>query len=338
MASTVVKERRPISIYIHNTPPPLYKTRHFQDNCTKTMVVAQLMCLGAPLLRTSYEEIVDRHISTIMPLFLADELSHEWNPRLKAMNFVHTREFGRVVHQEYAMPWPLAPRDLLMHCKRTIHRRETRLISGCHSVRHAGTTSRPGVVRMELASSEWDVVALPGDRTRLKLSMAVRPDMAAGVPKFVVNYAQRSMLRDSISSIMAAVDRLQLPPHHDFLSWRRSHAEVAMALAGSGSGGGWWWPVAMFSALVLALVHSSVLGLLYAACRVRAKRESDPPARMLRCDKPQWRRTRSLACAFVASALRQHRPAEVCTPEAPERARVGTTQACAATAATGPAA
>lgn len=305
-------------------------------------LVAQLACLGAPLLRTSYEEVVDRHISTIMPLFLADELSHEWNPRLKAMRFLSTPQHGRIVHQEYSMPWPLAPRDLLMHCKRTVHHRETRLVSACHSVTHDGTPSPPGSVRMELADSEWDVVALPGDRTKIKLSMAVHPDMAVGMPKFVVNYAQRSMLRDSISSILAAVDRLQMPPHRDFLSWRRSRSETALALAQSGVGAGssWRWAAMLsalpmaFSALVLALFHGGALGVLFATCRVRAKRDSDPPTRMLRCHKPQWRRTCSLASAYVASALRHRRSAELSRHE-PCASSVGMTQDCCTTAATG---
>lgn len=303
-----------------------------------SMVLMKVSCVGAQpaLLRTSYEEVVHRHISTIMPLFLADELTHEWNSRLKSMKFLHTREFGRLVHQEYTMPWPLAPRDLLMQCKRTTLHRETRLLSTCRSVTHDAAPSRPGVVRMELADSEWDLVALPGDRTRVKLSMAVTPEMAVGMPKFVVNYAQRSMLRDSISSIMTAVDRLQMPPHDSFISWRRDRAAVALALAQSGQGAGdWWWSAGLraagLSALVLALVHGGALGLLYASCRVRAKQDSDPPSRPLQCDKPQWRRTHSLASTYVASML--NRP-QTGSGSPTRRSSSGTTSECG-TAATG---
>ena len=45
---------------------------------------------------------------------MSDELNAEWNTRLTSQRLLNTRELGQLVHQEYALPWPLAPRDLLM--------------------------------------------------------------------------------------------------------------------------------------------------------------------------------------------------------------------------------
>ena len=52
----------------------------------------------------------------------------------------------------------------------------------------------------------------------------------AGVPKYIVKYCQTRSLKDSVSQLVAAVQRLQLPPHADFLKWRRSRAAAAAAM------------------------------------------------------------------------------------------------------------
>lgn len=199
------------------------------------MVFALFASLGASsvdsekLLRSTYELTIDRHISELMPLFLSESLSHEWNPRLKSATFHDTKELGRLVHQEYSMPWPLATRDMLMRCSTSISQRETRVKMSCGSVQHAVAPVRSGTVRMELSETAWDIVSMPGDRTRIWLSIAVPQAMAVGVPKFVVNYCQRSMLRDSVSNLLGAVDRLQLPHHASFIAWRRTRAEASRA-------------------------------------------------------------------------------------------------------------
>jgi len=199
------------------------------------MVLALLASLGAAsadsekLLRSTYELTLDRHISELMPLFLSETLGHEWNPRLKSATFHDTRELGRIVHQEYSLPWPLATRDMLMRCSTTISQRETRVQMSCGSVQHAVAPVTAGTVRMTLSETTWDIVAMPGDRTRIWLSIAVPERMAVGVPKFVVNYCQRSMLRDSLTNLLSAVDRLQLPHHANFIAWRRTRAEASRA-------------------------------------------------------------------------------------------------------------
>lgn len=199
------------------------------------MVLALLASLGAAsadsekLLRSTYEVTIDRHISELMPLFLSESLSHEWNPRLKSATFHDTKELGRLVHQEYSLPWPLATRDMLMRCSTTISQRETRVQMSCGSVQHAVAPVGSSTVRMTLSETAWDIVAMPGDRTRIWLSIAVPQAMAVGVPKFVVNYCQRSMLRDSLANLLGAVDRLQLPHHASFIAWRRTRAEASAA-------------------------------------------------------------------------------------------------------------
>merc|ERR1719324_1904402 len=53
--------------------------------------------------------------------------------------------------------------------------------------------------------------------------------VTVGVPKPIVRYCQRSSLRDSVENLLAALERLGLPPHESFLRWKRSRAVAAAA-------------------------------------------------------------------------------------------------------------
>ena len=139
-------------------------------------------------IRTSYEIVVDRHISEIMPLFWSDELNWEWNTRLSFQRMIHTREYGQLVYQHYALPWPLATRDTLLSCDRRVHDREARVTSTCRSVQHDGAPVTTSAVRMELTRTAWEVVALPGEKTSIHLDLEMPADVARGVPKQIVNY------------------------------------------------------------------------------------------------------------------------------------------------------
>lgn len=78
---------------------------------------------AATNLKASYDVVVDRHVSDILSLFLADELNREWSPNLVAERSVWTREHGPLSHQTFRLPWPLAHRDVLLHCERRISHR-----------------------------------------------------------------------------------------------------------------------------------------------------------------------------------------------------------------------
>ena len=128
--------------------------------------------VSSGVLSATYEVVVERHVSELMSLFvrlpiaptrqsafarkpassppthhcltvvrasapqLADDLAGEWNPRLASATFVDTN-MGQLVHQEYAMPWPLANRDMLMQCTTTVTQRETRVQLRCWRQRFA---------------------------------------------------------------------------------------------------------------------------------------------------------------------------------------------------------
>mmetsp|Transcript_20285 Transcript_20285/g.53353 ORF Transcript_20285/g.53353 Transcript_20285/m.53353 type:complete len:305 (+) Transcript_20285:79-993(+) len=184
---------------------------------------------------TKYEIIVDSHISTIMPLFLSDELNHEWNQRMLSQRLIQTREFGQLVWQEYQLPWPLANRDLLMQCDRNIDHRSQRITSACKSVEHEKAPLSEHNVRLQLKRTMWEITPLPGDRTHLALRLELPASATHGLPKFVINYCQRQSLKDSVGELLAAAERLRLPVHESFVSWGRSrdvarqHLRVARA-------------------------------------------------------------------------------------------------------------
>ena len=193
-------------------------------------VVGTVLAAAAPI-SVSYSTVVDMHISEIMPVFLSDELNHEWSPSLASHNQVFTREHGMLAHQQYKLPWPLGMRDVLLSCERKTSPRDGVLTSECRSVDTAGSIVpiSNGAVRMELSHTAWRIEALPDDRTRLSLSLEMPETVAAGVPKNVVRYCQRSSLRDSVSNLIDAVKRLDLPAHESFLRWRRSSVALAAA-------------------------------------------------------------------------------------------------------------
>jgi len=179
----------------------------------------------------SYEVLVDRHISTIMPLFLSDELNAEWNTRLSSQRLINTRDLGQLVHQEYALPWPLATRDLLMKCHRNPDHRRQKVISECSSVTHPSAPVSDRNVRLSISATRWEVTPEPGDRTRLSLRLELPASATMGVPKAILNYCQTKSLKESVTSLLSTVDRLHLPPDLAFVGWGRTRAQAASATA-----------------------------------------------------------------------------------------------------------
>ena len=210
----------------------------------------------------TYSTIVDRHISDIMTVWNSDELTYEWTPTLHSIAQKHTRDMGELSHQQYTLPWPLAPRDMLLRCDRKVSARDARVTSECTSVVNEAVPERKGVVRMTLEKTAWQLEAVDGDRTRLTLTLVVPAAMAVGVPSFVVKYCQKSSLKDSIANLMAAVDRLQLPPHASYVGWRRTRAEAQAARASISATG----HVGLISFEPFMGWALPLLGLLFACC------------------------------------------------------------------------
>lgn len=228
----------------------------------------------------TYSVVIDRHISDIMSVWNSDELTYEWTPTLQSISQVKTRDMGELSHQQYKLPWPLLPRDMLLQCDRKIMAKTAKVTSECKSVVSSEVPERSGVVRMTLERTSWELEALNGDRTRITLTLVVPASMAVGVPNFVVKYCQKSSLKDSISQLLAAVQRLKLPPHRTFVGWRRSRAEMlAAGAAGSDSAGAGllsWVGAGTLPLLAIALAH--VIAFACAANRWRASRSRRGPA------------------------------------------------------------
>ena len=296
-----------------------------------TLMAAALADLGT--FRATYETIHDGHISTLMPLFLSDELNSEWNQRLSAQRLIHTRDLGAIVHQEYALPWPMLPRDLLMRCNRVVDHRAQKVTSTCGSVEHSSAPTTARAVRMEIKRTEWELTPLPGDRTRLRLELELPKRVAIGVPKFVVNYCQRHSLRDSVEALLSTAARLALPSHRAFIGWGRSRAEAAAAgraaaLDDDGAhraAGGWSSLGVLLTAAALALWSGGALGLNYA--RGGRSRRMLTPGRAIvaddscettrrhrRREQARWRRVRRCAVEALRKVSAQRGIAQASRP------------------------
>lgn len=215
----------------------------------------------------------------------SDELNFEWNSRLLFQRLLHTREHGNLVYQRYAVPWPLAPRDTLLSCDRRTHKRDMRVTSVCSSVEHADVPLTPAAVRLELSHTGWEILSLPGDRTHIHLELELPAHVANGVPKAIINYCQRSSLRDSVASFLEAVDRLNLAPHPAYTHWRRTRAELAAAQAMSPPSAGGWGSVPglasslalLLLATIITLLQAGAVGFAFALCRMRGGSSQSPP-------------------------------------------------------------
>jgi hypothetical protein len=209
---------------------------HTPPTTNATMIALTLATTATastpPPISVAYSHVVDMHISEIMPVFLSDALNSEWSPTLESHMQVYTREHGMLAHQRYKLPWPLASREVLLSCERKSNARDATMTSACHSVAHDSIPIRDDVVRMELSNTAWKIEALADERTRLSLTLDMPGSVAIGVPKQVVSYCQKRALRDSVTNLIAAVERLGLPPHQDYVRWKRSRAALA-AMRGS---------------------------------------------------------------------------------------------------------
>lgn len=278
-------------------------------------------CASSPAnIKVSYEEVVDHHISHLMPLFLSDELNHEWSPQLQSIEAVHTREHGDLTHQTYRLPWPLAPREVLLSCDRKNLGSENVHLSECHSVETEAVPVHKGAVRMTLSRTQWKIVALPGERTKLHLELEVPADEASGIPKPVINYCQLKSLKDSVHHFVKAAERLKLPPHPHFLKWQRTRAEIAAATATASASASAAQPTSsqLWGSLLRLLaekprVLASVLALLLLRIvavaglanwwRRRASSSSRPPAATTERDDDNDRIARDEDAASMRHAI-----------------------------------
>ena len=142
------------------------------------------------------------------------------------------------------------------------------------------------VVRLTLESTAWKIEALPGDRTRLSLTLAAPASDAKGVPAFVLKYIQRSSLKDSVRNLLEAVERLNLPPHEASCGGRgRAQRRRRRARRLPAQSAAWPQPFAvspfttiqaLIALLVLVLAHVLSFGCLASVWRRRRAVETPP--------------------------------------------------------------
>ena len=130
------------------------------------------------------------------------------------------------MHQTYALPWPLKPRELLLKCAHEVHRSSFSVKARCSSVHTDLVPITNEAVRMEILESTWRFDALPGDRTKITVELLISEQFAVGVPSFVIDYVQKNSLKDSVRQFHRAATRLRLPAHPNFVAWRRSREEL----------------------------------------------------------------------------------------------------------------
>merc|ERR1719478_2053292 len=116
------------------------------------MIMMLTACALAPAdISVSYSTIVPHHVSDIMSVFLADDLNQEWSPSLESHTILYSQQQGALAHQQHKLPWPLAPRDMLLKCDRTMSSRDGVITSECHSVEDDIAPMRQDVVRLWLS-------------------------------------------------------------------------------------------------------------------------------------------------------------------------------------------
>lgn len=91
---------------------------------------------------------------------------------------------GEIVHQTYKLPWPLKPRELLMHCEHKVLPREHAMTAKCRSVEADSVPITTDAVRMEIVESQWRFEALAGNsrmKTRISVYLLISDRFAVGI-------------------------------------------------------------------------------------------------------------------------------------------------------------
>jgi len=196
------------------------------------------LALSAGALKAQYSTTINQHISEFMPVFQNPTLNGEWNSRMSSQRFLRCPVNGDIVHQQYALPWPLKPRELLMSCTSAVLHREQAVVSTCHSAHSDLVPVTDEAVRMEILESNWRFTALPRGRTRILVDLTISEKYSVGIPTFVIKYVQDHSLKDSVHAFLKASRRLKLPPTSSFVSWARTRAEAKAATAALAAAGG----------------------------------------------------------------------------------------------------
>jgi hypothetical protein len=137
---------------------------------------------------------------------------------------------SQIVHQTYALPWPLKPRELLMQCINEVLKGSHVLIMTCRSVQSDLLPVTKSAIRMDILQSRWTFEALPCGKTRIRTEMLIEEKFAIGVPSVLITFVQNTALKESVVQFAKAVRRMQLGRHPDFVYWGSTTPEPVASL------------------------------------------------------------------------------------------------------------
>ena len=267
------------------------------------MRAATLLCqLGVShaALHAQYETVMPEHISDLMMVYLEPSYNREWNQRMGSQEFVHDARYGDIVHQTYGLPWPLKTRELLMHCTHQVVRSSYRLEATCASVHSDAAPITEEMVRMEILQSKWRFEALPnGAGTKVATEIWVEERFSVGIPSVLVGFVQNSALKESVTQFRKAVQRLKLPPHRDFVQWRRQQA--AASGESRAQSAAWWRRLPLTSWLrprkASSVAAASAPGIILSSSS-SSSQESDEEV------SAEWQTLTIFVCLALLFALR----------------------------------
>jgi len=158
------------------------------------------------------------HISSLLALFLNSSLKHEWNPHAPSETLLKLDGLD-VAHIVYRLPWPLADREMLIHCGDYRDEVAYTYSATCSSRGVPGHLFPVAAGRQRIqVESTWRFTALADGSTHVYFSTGV--DDVGNVPEWVTSAGQAIASSQSITSLVGALERFNLPPHPEFEGWK----------------------------------------------------------------------------------------------------------------------
>ena len=161
---------------------------------------------------------VDVHVSRMVAAMLDPQHTTEWVDLLAEQRILHDDGETQVIYQRYAMNWPVADRDMVLH--RTVRTIPEKNLTTIHlkSTTHPDAPLRPGVVRADVMKTYLAFTALPGGRTNVEVQAFTDPK--GMVPQWLVNLVQKTWARNSINALTKIARRPHVKPFEPAQSWQ----------------------------------------------------------------------------------------------------------------------
>jgi len=123
-----------------------------------------------------------------------------------------------LVYEILDMPWPVAPRDMLLMRDFTYDYASKSVTIQYRSVEDPVRSPRkPGTIRALSPHTLWRFKALPGGHTRLEIECLV--DSGGSLPAMLINFFQRSFPSKALTAFGKLVKKNKVPPHRRVVDW-----------------------------------------------------------------------------------------------------------------------